>query len=404
MPICVADYTRYSTDLQRDASIEDQQRLCREHAERQGWTVVDSCSDRAFSGASMLRPGLQKLIADAARGRFDIVLAEALDRLSRDQEDIAGLYKRLDFVGVRIVTIAEGDISEIHIGLTGAMNAKFLKDLGAKTRRGLRGRIEAGKSGGGNAYGYRVIRGFDADGSPTAGDRQIEPLEAETVRRIFQDFANGQSPRAIAHALNKENIPGPSGVGWGQSTINGNAERGTGILNNELYIGRLVWNRLRYVKNPTTGKRVSRLNPPESWVITEVPELRIIDDELWQGVKARQIQAHKHALSTRTLASGTESSADNDADASANPPKSGFWSHQRPRYLLTGLMRCGVCGGGYTKISANLFGCAAARNKGTCDNRLNIRTDRLEDIVLAGLKHRLMDAGDIQGIRVRLHR
>jgi site-specific DNA recombinase len=61
-----------------------------------------------------------------------------------------------------------------------------------------------------------------------------------------------------------------------------------------------------------------------------------------------------------------------------------------PCYLLTGLMRCGVCGGGYTKISANLFGCAAARNKGTCDNRLNIRTEVLEDIVLAGLKHRLM--------------
>jgi site-specific DNA recombinase len=145
------------------------------------------------------------------------------------------------------------------------------------------------------------------------------------------------------------------------------------------------------VKNPATGKRVSRLNPPESWVITEVPQLRIIDHELWQAVKARQIQAQKHSRATRTLASSPESSADNDADASANPPKSGFWSHQRPRYLLTGLMRCSVCGGGYTKISANLFGCAAARNKGTCDNRLNIRTDALEDIVCAGLKQRLMD-------------
>ncbi len=72
-------------------------------------------------------------------------------------------------------------------------------------------------------------------------------------------------------------------------------------------------------------------------------------------------------------------------------PHAGFWSHQRPRYLLSGLMRCGACGGGYTKISKNLFGCAAARNKGTCDNRLNIRTDALEDIVLESLKHRLMD-------------
>ena len=378
MPIRVALYARYSSDLQRDASIEDQLRLCRGHAERQGWTVVDSYSDRAISGASMLRPGLQELIADAARGRFDVVLAEAMDRLSRDQEDIAGLYKRLSFADVRIVTIAEGDISEMHIGLKGTMNALFLKDLALKTHRGLRGRVEAGKSGGGNAYGYKIIRSFAADGTPTAGEREIDPVEAETVRRIFRDFVNGQSPRAIAHALNKENIPGPSGVGWGQSTINGNAERGTGILNNELYIGRLVWNRLRYVKDPATGKRVSRPNPPESWVVTEVPELRIVDEELWKAARDFRGKARKQA-------------ARNSAEDTGSPTKTGFWSHQRPKHLLTGLMRCGVCGGGYSKISATLFGCAAARNKGTCGNRQNIRVETLDDIVLAGLKHRLMD-------------
>jgi DNA invertase Pin-like site-specific DNA recombinase len=374
----VALYARYSSDLQRDASIEDQLRLCRSHAERQGWTVVDSYSDRAISGASLLRPGLQELIADAARGKFDVVLAEAMDRLSRDQEDIAGLYKRLSFADIRIITIAEGEVGQMHIGLKGTMNALFLKDLALKTHRGLRGRIEAGKSGGGNAYGYKVIRSFAADGSPTAGEREIDPVEAETVRRIFRDFVNGQSPRAIAHALNKENIPGPSGVGWGQSTINGNAERGTGILNNELYIGRLVWNRLPYVKDPSTGKRVSRQNPPESWVVTEVPELRIVDDELWQAVRNFRARARKQA-------------AQNSAGDTTAPPKTGFWSHQRPKHLLTGLMRCGVCGGGYAKISATLFGCAAARNKGTCDNRLNIRVETLDDIVLTGLKHRLMD-------------
>ena len=378
MPIRVALYARYSSDLQRDASIEDQLRLCRGHAERQGWTVVDSYSDRAISGASMLRSGLQELIADAARGRFDVVLAEAMDRLSRDQEDIAGLYKRLSFADVRIVTIAEGDISEMHIGLKGTMNALFLKALALKTHRGLRGRVEAGKSGGGNAYGYKIIRSFAADGTPTAGEREIDPVEAETVRRIFRDFVNGQSPRAIAHALNKENIPGPSGVGWGQSTINGNAERGTGILNNELYIGRLVWNRLRYVKDPATGKRVSRPNPPESWVVTEVPELRIVDEELWKAARDFRGKARKQA-------------ARNSAEDTGSPTKTGFWSHQRPKHLLTGLMRCGVCGGGYSKISATLFGCAAARNKGTCGNRQNIRVETLDNIVLAGLKHRLMD-------------
>ena len=86
---------------------------------------------------------------DALDGRFDVVLAEALDRFSRDQEDTAGLFKRLTFAGVNIVTLAEGDITHLDVGLKGTMNALFLKDLADKTRRGLRGRVELGKSGGG---------------------------------------------------------------------------------------------------------------------------------------------------------------------------------------------------------------------------------------------------------------
>ncbi|MEO5325237.1 recombinase family protein [Mesorhizobium sp. CC13] len=70
---------------------------------------------------------------------------------------------------------------------------------------------------------------------------------------------------------------------WNDTTVRGHVRRGTGIINNELYIGRLVWNRQRYVKDPTTGKRVSRLNPEDERIVTEVPELRIVDDELWQA-------------------------------------------------------------------------------------------------------------------------
>ena len=148
MAVRVALYARYSTDLQSDASVEDQLRICRTRAEREGWTVVESYSDRAISGASMLRPGIQALMEDAGRRRFDVVLAEAMDRLSRDQEDIAALFKRLRFAGVSIVTIAEGEINEMHIGLKGTMNALALKDLAQKTHRGLLGRVEAGLSAG----------------------------------------------------------------------------------------------------------------------------------------------------------------------------------------------------------------------------------------------------------------
>ncbi|WP_347340252.1 recombinase family protein [Bradyrhizobium cytisi] len=96
----VALYARYSSDNQRDASIADQFRVCRAYAENQGWRVVEQYSDHAISGASLLRAGVQALITDALRGRFQVVLAEAMDRLS--QEDIAGVFKRMAYANVKM--------------------------------------------------------------------------------------------------------------------------------------------------------------------------------------------------------------------------------------------------------------------------------------------------------------
>ncbi|EQB07429.1 recombinase family protein, partial [Novosphingobium lindaniclasticum] len=143
--IRTALYARYSTDRQNPSSIEDQLRICREQATREGWRVIASYKDAAISGSSVtLRPGIQQLLEDARTGKFDLLLAEALDRISRDQADIATLYKHLQFAGITIVTLAEGEISELHVGLKGTMNALFLKDLAKKTHRGLRGRVEKG--------------------------------------------------------------------------------------------------------------------------------------------------------------------------------------------------------------------------------------------------------------------
>ena|SRR2546427_7108034 len=253
----VAIYARYSSENQRDVSIADQFRVCREFAQRQGWHIEREYSDHAESGATLLRPGFQAMMREALRNRFDIVMAEALDRFSRDQEDTAGLFKRLTFAGVNIVTLAEGDITHLHIGLKGTMNALFLKELAEKTRRGLRGRIELGKAGGGVSFGYRIVRRLE-NGVVTTGEREIVPDEAAIVRRIFKDYMAGASPKQIAKALNAEGVRGPRGALWSPSTIHGNPERGIGILHNELYIGRLVWNRQRFLKDPDTGKRVAR--------------------------------------------------------------------------------------------------------------------------------------------------
>ena len=239
-------YARYSSDNQREASIEDQFRLCREHAGRERWQIVGSYEDAAISGAcTILRPGIQRLMRDAQHGEFNILLAEALDRISRDQADVATLFKHLKFAGVTIVTLAEGEVSELHVGLKGTMNALFLKDLAMKTHRGLRGRVEKGKAGGGLCYGYHVVKKFDGNGEPIRGDREIVPEEADIIRRIFREFASRQKPQGDRRRSEQRWRSRPSRARMGRyPSIRGHhVSCGTGIVNNELYAGVLVWNR-----------------------------------------------------------------------------------------------------------------------------------------------------------------
>ena len=372
-------YARYSSDQQSAASIPDQVRLCRKLCLEQGWAVVEVFADEAMSGATHLRPDFQRMQQLAMAGGFDVMVAESLDRLSRDQEHIAGLHKRMTYLGVRIVTKSEGEINELHIGLGGTMSALFLRQLSQKTHRGLEGRVRAGKSAGGISYGYRIDRKLLPDGTMTTGDRVIDPGQAAIVLRVFDSYARGKSARTIAIELNREGVPAPRGAGkskgaWSFSTISGNWKRGTGILNNELYLGKLVWNRQRFIKDPDTGKRQARPNPPEAWITEDVPALRIIDDALWLRVKERQGALRQDIL----------------AERAAHPQAPKIERARRPRYLLSGLLQCGCCGSGYIMISASRYGCAAARNAGTCGNHKTIERAHVERRVLEGLKTRLL--------------
>ena len=270
----------------------------------------------ATSGSSAFRPEFQRLRADAGARRFDVVVCEAIDRLGRNLADVARLFDELTFNKVQIHTTSFGLVTQMHVGVMGMMGQMQLADIREKTRRGLAGRMREGKSPGGLAYGYAVIP--PAASADDAGDREINPAEATIVHRIFRDYAAGMAPRQIAAALNAEGIPGPGRRLWGDTTIREQVDRGTGILNNTLYTGQLTWNVCSYVKNPGTGKRVARVNPVEQREITTVPELRIIDDELWQRVKARQ-----NAVRTEM-----------GKDATGNPLNR---AHRR-KFLLSGLL------------------------------------------------------------------
>ena len=363
-----AIYARYSSDMQREASIDDQVRLCRERAGADGFPIAEVFSDSAISGGFLKnRPGMLDLLERARSGKFEVVIAEALDRISRDQEDIAAIFKRLNHAGVRIVTLAEGEISELHIGLKGTMNALFLKDLAQKTRRGQRGRVEAGKIPGGNSYGYEMVRTLKDDGSVTTGERIINQAEAQIVRRIFKEYAEGLAPRQIASRLNHEGVPSPRGGYWNASTINGSRQRRNGILNNELYRGRIIYNRQTFMKDPETGKRSSRLNPESEWVTTEVPELRIIDEQTWeaaQGIKDRYSSLRGNRRQTQ-------------------------------KRLLSGFVRCGACGGSMTIVNRERYSCSAKRERGTCSSPVGIKAAELEKRVLDGLREILHGRQDL---------
>ncbi len=162
--------------LQRRESIEDQLRACRAWCAQTGLEVVAEFEDAAISGASMAnRPGLRRLISEAEAGRFNVVVTEALDRLSRSQGDVATLYEDLRFIGVSIRTIAEGEIEEMAVGLKGTMNALFLRETGRKTRRGMVGVAREGRHAGGK------------------GLRLQDQARAEGERRVHRWLARGRS-------------------------------------------------------------------------------------------------------------------------------------------------------------------------------------------------------------------
>ena len=376
-------YARYSTDIQNPMSVRDQLDLCRRRASEKGLIVVEEFYDEAQSATSINRDSYNRMFEKLSDRAFDFILAESWDRLVRDQEDGARLYKHSDYHNITIHVLDRGDIGLMDASISSLVAAMFLDGLAHKTRRGLSGRVSEGKSGGGLSYGYRVAK--DKNGQPIKGELEIDQNQANVVRRIFKEYANGTSPLKIATALNEGAVLSPrsrlgKGGHWKQNAINGNRERGTGILNNELYIGQRVWNRLRYSKDPTTRKRVSRLNDESEWIRADVPHLRVIDDQLWNAVKQRQEVLSK----TRDK---TKSERGNRLGQTQ--------AVRRQKYLLSGLLECGQCKGKLTIAgsgSRRRYYCGNNKEKGNsvCEGFKGLRQSDVEPLVMSALRSELL--------------
>ncbi|MGE0829717.1 MAG: recombinase family protein [Hyphomonadaceae bacterium] len=352
-----AIYARYSSDLQNARSIDDQVAACQAFAARIGQPgPFPVYADQALSGASMAtRPSLQRLLVDVRARRVTVVLSEALDRLSRDQADIALIHRAVKFADGKIITISEGEVDAMHIGLKGTMNHLFLEELARKTRRGMMGAVREGRVPGSCPYGYRTVLG-------QPGVRTIDADEAAIVVRVFKEYARGDSPIAIVGRLNKEGVLPPR-VTWRSATLLGNPNLNDGLLAQELYRGRIVFNRRRVIKDPDTGRRAWLLNPASEWVVAPAEHLRIIEDDLWEAVQIQRARISRTPILAK---------------------------RRRPKRLLSGLIRCGACRGAVNIVGSTHFGCQNARYARTCGELRTIAAKRITARVLASLKSHLL--------------
>src|SRR5262249_37558687 len=209
--------------------------------------------------------------------------------------------------------------------LRALMSEMFIENLVLHTRRGLEGVIRDGRHAGGRAFGYRAVPG-------RPGELEIVEEEAEVVRQIFADYIAGKTPRQIAHDLNKRGVRPARGRLWSASTINGNVSRGGGMILNDLYAGRIVWNKVRMIKDPMTRKRLSRPNPKDQYKIVEAPHSRIIDDETFMAARAVKVERRRD---------GTPATAQRA---------------RAPKRVFSGLIKCGCCGGGMSSNGADRKG------------------------------------------------
>src|SRR6185437_1861455 len=283
-------YARYSTDLQREESIEDQLRNLRNFADARSWQILPAhiYADYGISGASTDRPALKAMIAAALTkpASFDVILVDDTSRLSRNLAEAMHLKQQLEFAGIRLIAVSQGvdsadDQADVIWTVHGLVDSLFLKELAKKTHRGMEGLALRGMHTGGRCYGYRSVP-VEGGGAKLT----IYEPEAVVVRRIFQMTADGMSLKRIAKTLNREGVRSPQpGTkkkydSWAPSGVRE-------MIRRELYAGRIVWNKSKKVKVPGTNKRVRRPRPETEWKITQASELRIVTQDLWDRVQER---------------------------------------------------------------------------------------------------------------------
>lgn len=379
----VAVYARYSSDSQREASIEDQVRRCREYIERDGGRLDPDLvfADHAFSGASLQRPAFEKLmgLVNARPRAVDAIVTEDLSRVTRDFADAAKIFKQLQFLSVPLLGVADGiDTSarsaKLAFTVKSLLADMYLDELRDKTLRGLEGRALAGFSTGGLPYGYRSRPEVGPARQVVGHVIEVDEVQAAVVRRIFQEYLDGRSLTGIAAALNADETPPPRAhtlhrrKGWVSGSVRA-------MLHNPAYVGRWSFKRREWRKVPGTNTRQPRMRPTEEVLELARPHLRIVEDVVWEDVQQR-LQQVRAIYAKETAGDRSRRSV------------SGGTSH----YLFSSILVCDRCGapmiisGG---SCAKYYRCGDNHKRKTCGNTLTVREDVARDALLAALRRRL---------------
>lgn len=387
-----AIYARYSSDLQKETSIEDQVRNCRQAAKQRNWTVLEAmvCADRGIS-ASSLRGRLQLArLLDLASSKprpFDYLLVDDTSRLSRNKIDQLQIIEDFRAVGVNILFVsqsidtADEQANDVVLPIHGIVDSLYLKELAKKTKRGMAGQVLNNYNPGGRLYGYSYRRVEDPSGviDKKSGsvrcigtEISVDPDQAKHVLTVFRLYDTGCGYKEIANYLNERVVEPPGAPRqsrqrphlkptWCPTAIRA-------MLRNPHFNGDWTWNKHKWYTNRRTGKRAYRLRPKEEWVIAQRPDLKIVPDELWQRVQER-VERNRRKLQ-KGKKPGTQ-------------------------HLLTGFLKCGTCGSNMILVSAGRknaeYVCTLHWHRGpsACPNTYKVKQSEVEAKVLQAITEQL---------------
>lgn len=343
-------YARYSSHSQRDVSIDQQLKACRKFAELQDIQVVGVYEDRATTGTNDRRPGFQKMIGDAAKGRWDYVIVYTLDRFSRNRYDSAVNKRTLKNYGVKVLSAME-NISDDPTGVLmesvlEGLAEYYSQELSRKIRRGMEDNASKCLCNGQIPFGY--VRGPD-------GRFAIDEREAAIVQEIYRQVRDGERLVNIIRELNARGILNKRGNPWSYSSFNK-------LLSNERYTGVYIYKDVR--------------------IPGGMPQ--IIPQHLFDAVQLA-MHTKKNPRSKMVIDEATRETLPQNR------------RHDNSIYYLTGKLFCGHCQSPMVGVSGRskngpmyyYYTCKGKRSGHTC-TKSNVNRERIENAIASALKDTML--------------